>query len=147
MREQPSLPPATIEPGIAMFQAEPDHEASSGVTTEQPASTPAILGQLAAESGETVTTGYMRLESRRSQFNPPVRPHGKTPEHATSDDVARYHQNFEQAWSRGSEAKVGSREKHVWDRVATYLWQVFDARPLNAIEEDFRFVVDSEFRR
>ena len=80
----------------------------------------------------------------RAVFEKPV---GTRPG-ATETDVRRYQRNFAKAQAEHNDRRghADSAEELVVDRLLTYLWSNFDARPYEQIKADITLIVESQLR-
>jgi len=67
---------------------------------------------------------------------------------ATENDVRRYHRNFARAQAEHKDRRTrsDSAEELIVDRLLTYLWSNFDARPYDRIKADITLVVEGQLR-
>jgi hypothetical protein len=74
-------------------------------------------------------------------------PYGTKPG-ATKNDVQRYHRNFAKAQSERKDRRTRSdpAEELIIDRLSTYLWSNFDARPYDQIKADITLIVEGQLR-
>lgn len=77
----------------------------------------------------------------------PEKPYG-TRTGATGNDIRRYHRNFAKARSELKDRRLRSdpAEDLIIDRLSTYLWSNFDARPYHQIKADITLIVESQLR-